>query len=118
MIRRGKERIVRGTLISNLKIIKMLLKFILRGETGVYKKSALASPLGKSSIIEHLHFFIDDKRNDIVAETLLEDDQSAYAPVSVLKRMYALKSIMKIKNFFKGFVFLFVIAGEQRSHFI
>lgn len=44
----------------------------------------------QSPIIKHLHIVFDDERYDSIAQALLEENQSSYAAVSILERMYRL----------------------------
>ena len=92
------HRAVRFFLIFDLKVIKMFLEFILRRKAGVDEKTAFARPLGETAVVKHFEFLVNDKGNYVVTQTFFEENQSTDTPVTVLKRMDAFKSVMKVKN--------------------
>ena len=102
----------------DFEIIKISLELILRGKASVGQISAILCPFGQAAVIEHLEFLVDDKRNDIIAQALLEKNQSANTTVSILKRVDMFKAVMEIKDLFKRLFLLCVVTYNQRFHFI
>lgn len=54
-------------------------------------------PLPQPAIIVHFQLFGNDERNKAFCKALLEHDEPPDAAVAVLKRVYALKSLMEMK---------------------
>lgn len=53
-------------------------------------------PLIKAFIIKHLYIVRNDKRHNIIAQTLFEQNKPPNTAVPVLKGMYSFKLIMEI----------------------
>ena len=62
-------------------------------------------------------FFVNNERDDVVHQTLLEHNQSSDTAVAVLKRVNRLKFFVKFQNFIKGFSFPAVICRQKFFHF-
>ena len=55
-------------------------------------------PFLYAPVIEKMQVFGNDEWHNATLQTLPEHQQSAYTPVAVLKRVYALKTDMKVEN--------------------
>lgn len=86
-------------LISNPKIIQILLILVLRSQAGICQIAFFVVPFLQSTIIEHFQIVLNDKWNDIVFQTLLKNNQSAHTPITILERMDSLKLHMKALAF-------------------
>ena len=80
------------------------------GEERVYP------PVLQTTIIEHSQFFRYNKWHDATLQTLPKDEKPSHSTISVLKRMYAFKLHVKIKNVVERDVFVCVVFGKQRFH--
>ena len=87
--------------ILNLEIIKHCLVVILSGEASIQKIPTHTTPLLQATIIEELEFISDYKRHKAIGKTLLEQNKTPHTAIPVLKRMYRLKSLVKINNILK-----------------
>ena len=87
--------------VLNLEIIKHCLIVILSSETSIQKIPSHTIPLLQATIIEHLQFISYDKRNKAIGKALLEHDKTPNTAVSILERMYCLKTMVKINNILK-----------------
>lgn len=70
-------------LIYNPKIIQICFIFVLCGQTGIRQIAFFIVPFFQSSIIEHLQIVLNDKRNNIIFQALLEHNQSAYTTIPI-----------------------------------
>ena len=59
----------------------------------------------QTSVIEQFKLISDNKRYDIVSQTLLKHDESPHSPISILEWMDGLKPDMKIQNIIQCFTF-------------
>ena len=80
----------------------MCLKAILGGEAGVHKEAFFTIPFFEAAVVEQLKIVLDDKGHNVVFQALFEEDQTAYATVSVLEGMDAFKGYMESYDVFKG----------------
>ena len=81
-----------------MKFLQQNLEMILCRQAGIHQISLLAPPLLQSTIIKLLNIILDDKRRYSISQAFLEHDQSSHTAISVLKRVYLLKLIMKLNN--------------------
>ena len=88
--------------ICNPKVIQVSLKAILGGEAGVHKEAFFVIPFFKTAVVEQLQIVLNDKRNNIMLQALLKEDQAAYTAISVLEGMDAFKSHMEGYDVLKG----------------
>ena len=58
--------------IFYLKIVKIQFEFILRRKTGITQITAFAFPFFQPAIVKQFQFFVNDKRHDIILQTLFE----------------------------------------------
>lgn len=58
--------------IFYLKIVKIQFEFILCRKTGITQIAAFAFPFFQPAIVKQFQFFIDNKRHDIIFQTLFE----------------------------------------------
>ena len=72
-------------LICNSKIIQICLILILCGQTGICQITFLIVPLFQSTVVEHLQIVLDNERHDIIFQTFLKHNQSAYTAVSIMQ---------------------------------
>ena len=84
------------------EIVQIRLEAILRGQAGVHEIVLFAVPLLQPAIVKELQIILDDERNDVMLQTLLEQDQPTDASVPVLKRMDALKGDVERDQVFKN----------------
>ena len=73
-------------------------------------------PFFQSTIIEQFQIILDNKRNNIVFQALLEHNQSAYTTITILKRMDSFKLHMKVQNILEGLFFLSIVFRQQCFH--
>ena len=121
----GKERVF-GVLMpqgdqfdinfSYFKIFHQFFVFILCGQACVVQIAVYPSPVLQTTIIEHSQFFRYNKWHDATLQTLPKDEKPSHSTISVLKRMYAFKLHVKIKNVVERDVFVCVVFGKQRFH--
>ena len=105
-------------LIPDPKIIHIRFILILCCQTGIGQITFFIVPFLQSTVIEHFQIIVNDKRNNIVFQTLLKHNQSAHTPVAVLERMDPLKLHMEVQNILKSLFFLSAIFRQQGFHFI
>ena len=103
-------------LIYNSEIIQISFKAVLGGKAGVHKEAFFAIPFFEAAVVEQLQVILDNEGDNIVLQTLLEEDQTAYTAVSVLEGMDAFKGHMKGYNVLKGFSGQCVIVCQQLAH--
>ena len=89
---------------------------VLGGQAGIRQIAGFRLPFANAAVIKHFQIVGDDKRNDIVFQTFLEQNQPADAAVSILKRMDGFKLNMEIQKIAKRFPGLCVIGVQQRPH--
>lgn len=77
-------------LICNLEVLEQILIEILSCKTSICKVAINMYPFLEASIIEHLEFVCDDKRDDTICKTFLEHYQASNSAITVLERMYLL----------------------------
>lgn len=58
--------------IFYLKIVKIQFEFILCRKTGITQITAFAFPFFQPAIVKQFQFFVNDKRHDIILQTLFE----------------------------------------------
>ena len=58
--------------IFYLKIVKIQFEFILCRKTGITQITAFAFPFFQPAIVKQFQFFVDDKRHDVIFQTLFE----------------------------------------------
>lgn len=58
--------------IFYLKIVKIQFEFILCRKTGITQIAAFAFPFFQPAIVKQFQFFVNDKRHDIILQTLFE----------------------------------------------
>ncbi len=85
-----------GCTLIEIKIFQPNFDTILCSNAGFLQIPLFLLPLTQASVIEHFKAFINYRGNNIVTQAFLQHQQSAHSAVAVLKRMYTLKSIMKI----------------------
>ena len=102
--------------VLNLEIIKQSLVVILSSETSIQKIPSHTIPLLQATIIEHLQFISYDKRNKAIGKALLEHDKTPNTAVSILERMYCLKTMVKINNILKRLAPNGIIPFKQSLH--
>ena len=78
------------------EIVHIFSKPVLSCQTGVTQIFLFLFPFLQTAIIEFLYIILDDKRDNIIAQTFLEKNKSADSAISVLKWMYPFKIIMKL----------------------
>ena len=96
-------------LIPDPKIIHIRFILILCCQTGIGQITFFIVPFLQSTVIEHFQIILNDKRNNIVFQTLLKHNQSAHTPITILERMNSLKLHMEVKNIRKALFFFGVV---------
>ena len=93
---RQRERERKRRSIAYSQRVQYLPEAILRREAGVHKIPWQIVPFIETAVVEQRKIVLHDEGNDIVAQTLLEEDESADTPVAVLKGVNTLEFIMKV----------------------
>ena len=93
------------SLIRDSEVIHDGLKLILRGQAGVQQIPAFGFPLVQPPVVEHFEVIRNNERNNIVPQALLEEQKPPDTAISILKRMYLLKFIMKLYYFLQRLLF-------------
>lgn len=96
-------------IIRNPKIVQVLLKLILRRQACVSQITSLPFPFLQAAIVKQLRVLVDDKRNDVVSQTFLEQNQPTNSAVAVLKWVNPLKTVVKIKQIIEGLFLIGVV---------
>ena len=83
------------------KIVQDCLEVILHQQAGVSQITGHFVPLFQPAVIKIFMPVVDDEGDDPETKAFLKKDQSADAPVAVLKGMDALETNMKVKQILK-----------------
>lgn len=75
------------------------------GEAGVAEEFADVVPFAETAVVEHLEVLGDDERHVAACEAFLEHYQTAYSAISVLERMDAFESLVKVYYVLQRFSF-------------
>ena len=86
--------------VNNSKVIQIRLKPVLGGEAGVHQEPFFPIPFFEAAVVEQLQIVLDDKGDNVVFQTLLKENQTAYTAVPVLEWMDAFKSHMEGNDIF------------------
>ena len=104
-------------LIRNPKVVQISFKAILGSEAGVHEESFFTIPFFKSTIVEQLQVILNNKRDNVMLQTLLKEDQAAYTAISVLEGMDTFKNHMEGYDVLKGLRRQCILVCQQLSHF-
>ena len=102
--------------IFNPIILQQNFKAILRREASIAQIAIDFAPVLDTSIIEQAQILRDDKRNDARLKSLPKQQQSPDTPITVLKRMDALKAHMEIQQIVKRNLFEGVVIESTSYH--
>ena len=86
---------------------------VLGCKAGICQITINMPPFLQASIIEHLQFVCDDKRDYAICQTLLEYQQASNPSITILKGMNLLKAHMKVKDIFKSLGTMVIIVVKQ-----
>ena len=100
--RRAVKREVLPDAIYNSKVVQISLKPILGGEAGVHEEAFFVVPFFEAAVVEQLQVILDNEGDNIVLQTLLEEDQAAYPTISVLEGVDAFEGHMECHDVLKG----------------
>lgn len=78
-----------------IKHIQQPFERILAVPAGICQPALLIPPLRQTTVIKVLLAVFDDKRNNIMTQTLFQSDQSSYSPIPVLEGMDMLELRVK-----------------------
>ena len=94
----------RGVLLFNMQsiIVQISLKPIPGSNAGVHKEAFFMVPFFQAALVEPLPFVLDNKRDSIVLQALLKEDQAAHTAICVLEGMDTFKSNTEGYNILKG----------------
>ena len=98
--------------------IYMAMDHILRELAGADEIPVLAVPVFQPVVIKKLNARVDDERHDARAKALLEHNEPPDAAVSVLERVYHLKTLMQVDHILKCFYLLCIVFFQQDFHFL
>ena len=85
------------------EIVHIFPESVLSRQAGIPKISFFVFPFLQPSVIEHFYIILNNKRRDIIPQTLFEKNKPSDSAVSVLKRMYSFKIVMELQKLVKAF---------------
>lgn len=100
----------------NVKHIQQSNECILSVQTGVCQPAFLVSPLGQPAVIESLFAVLNDERDNVVVQALLQSNQSANSAVSILERVDVFKLSMECDHILNRYLCI-VQTAERRASF-
>lgn len=104
-------------LLSYPEIIQINLKPILGGQEGIHQIPLLLIPLGQTPVVKVFQIILDDEGDNIMLQTLLEEDQPPHTAVAVLEGVDTLEGHMEGHDVLKGLGGQRIVACQQFPHF-
>ena len=87
--------------VGDPEIIHDRFELILRGQAGIQKITSFRLPLMETTVVKHFEVVGDNKRHDVVPQTLLEEQQPPDTSISILERMDGFKGIVEFQQVFQ-----------------
>ena len=103
-------------LVFDPKVVQDRLEIVLHQQAGIAQITGHFVPLFQTAIVKHFMPVVDDEGDDPETKAFLKKDQSADAPVAVLKGMDALETNMKVKQIIQRFICAAVILLQELCH--
>ena len=104
------------SLYINVKHGEKALEGVLTVKAGIDQIAFFILPLGKAAVVKRLFSIFYDERYDAIVQAFLQRDQAPDSAIAVLKRMDALKVVVKSNNIIDSNYISRRIGSQQRLH--
>ena len=104
------------SLYINVKKCEKTSECVLTVKTGVDQIAFFVLPFGKAAVVKRLFSVFDDERYDAIVQAFLQRDQTPDSAIAILKRMDALKVVVKSNNIIDSNHINRRIGGQQCLH--